>query len=416
MRVSAPPDLRPYLRTLDAETLVDLLYAQARRDPELRHSLELRCATQSGEVAEAHRLLDTAVQDGNVEYTAKVGAVLDTLERLLDAGSPADLAPLARRTVDDIGEVLEQSGDPSGDLGDKLDFAVELYARACVARPPDPEQLAEWLLEVEFDGPGRPTIALADFAEALGEKGLERVKSTVDEILTAGPTGYRRDVAERLLEELAEVRGDVDALVAILSAKPPRVDVSLKIVRVLRAAGRTTEAVAYAARALGGDSRPPQPLVEAPAVASTETGTEASTETGTALLALPAPGDMAAADELIRTLLGDGRPDEAWAAAQRYACSPPVRLELAALREAEHPADALAVYQAHIDRLIEQKGADRYEEAARWLRKVRALHRKAGTAGEFAEYLAGLVTRHKRKVRLLDELRRARIALPGPRS
>ena len=155
-RVSPHSDLRPYLRTLDAETLADLLHAHAERDPELRHSLELRAATQSGDVSEAHRLLDTAVTDGNVEYTAKIGAVLDTLQRMLDLGSRADLAPLARRTVDDISEVLEQSGDHTGDLGDRLDRAVELYARACAARPPDPEKLADWILEVEFDGPGWP--------------------------------------------------------------------------------------------------------------------------------------------------------------------------------------------------------------------------------------------------------------------
>jgi len=47
VRVTSPPDLRPYLRTLDAETLADLLCAQADRDPELRHSLELRAAREA---------------------------------------------------------------------------------------------------------------------------------------------------------------------------------------------------------------------------------------------------------------------------------------------------------------------------------------------------------------------------------
>lgn len=439
MRVSAPPDLRPYLRTLDAETLVDLLYAQARRDPELRHSLELRCATQSGEVAEAHRLLDTAVQDGNVEYTAKVGAVLDTLERLLDAGSPADLAPLARRTVDDIGEVLEQSGDPSGDLGDKLDFAVELYARACVARPPDPEQLAEWLLEVEFDGPGRPTIALADFAEALGEKGLERVKSTVDEILTAGPTGYRRDVAERLLEELAEVRGDVDALVAILSAKPPRVDVSLKIVRVLRAAGRHSEAIAHAARALTPHkTQAPRPEAEDEAVALRrkefdeapgnvtytalrEAAVEAGVWSVQRVAALARLRERAAdseegAEELARALLAEDRPDEAWRACVRFGGSLALRVELAATREVAHPAETIPVYRSQIEQLIEQKDPQAYREAAKHLKKLRTLHKRAGTAEEFTGYLADLVSVHRRKTRLIAEVRAARIALPKPRN
>ncbi len=432
MRVSPHSDLRPYLRTLDAETLADLLHAQAERDPELRHSLELRAATQSGDVSEAHRLLDTAVTDGNVEYTAKIGAVLDTLQRMLDAGSRADLAPLARRTVDDISEVLEQSGDHTGDLGERLDRAVELYARACAARPPDPEKLAGWIVEVEFDGPGWPVIDLADFASALGERGLKLIKSVVDDVLEASGPGHRRDVAERLREQLAEVRGDVDELVAILSAKPPRVDVSLKIVRVLRAAGRHSEAIAHAARALTHDKQPPSPpepedetsrrRKEFDARPGRETYAalrEAAQAAGKwtaqrrdALASLRERAAEGGADELVRVLLDDGRPDEAWRACVRFGASPELKLELAELRATEHPAETIPVFREHVDELIERKDPQAYQEAARRLKLLRGLHKRAGTADEFTAYLAALVETHRRKSRLITEIRAARIALP----
>ncbi|WP_353068101.1 hypothetical protein [Amycolatopsis sp. DG1A-15b] len=431
--MSPPSDLRPYLRTLDVETLADLLHAQAERDPELRHSLELRAATQSGDVTEAHRLLDTAVTDGNVEYTAKIGAVLDTLQRMLDAGSRADLAPLARRTVDDISEVLEQSGDHAGDLADRLDRAVELYARACTARPPDPEKLADWILEVEFDGPGRPVIDLAEFATALGEPGLKRIKSTVDDVLAANGPGHRRDVAERLREQLAEVLGDVDELVAILSAKPPRVDVSLKIVRVLRAAGRHSEAIAHAARALTHDKQPPSPEPESEtARRRKEFDARPDRETYAALReaaqaagkwtvqrrdALACLRERAAegveqADELARVLLDDGRPDEAWRACVRFGASTELRLELAEQRAAEHPAETIPVFREHVDELIERKDPQAYQEAARRLKLLRTLHKRAETADEFTAYLAALVENHRRKTRLITEIRAARIAMP----
>ncbi|WP_408630223.1 hypothetical protein [Amycolatopsis mongoliensis] len=431
--MSPHSDLRPFLRTLDAETLADLVHAQAERDPELRHSLELRAATQSGDVSEAHRLLDTAVTDGNGEYTAKVGAVLDTLQRMLDAGSRADLAPLARRTVDDISEVLELSGDHAGDLGDRLDRAVELYARACAARPPDPEKLADWILEVEFDGPGRPSIDLADFATALGEPGLRRIKSTVDDVLTASGPGHRRDVAERLREQLAEVLGDVDELVAILSAKPPRRDVSLKIVRVLRAAGRHSEAIAHAARALTHDKnpKPPEPEDEtsrrrkdfdahpdretfaALREAATADG-KWTTQRRAALARLRelAAEDAGHADELARVLLDDGRPDEAWRACVRFGASPELKLELAEQRAAEHPAETIPVFREHVDELIERKDPQAYREAARRLKLLRTLHKRAGTPDEFTAYLGALVETHRRKTRLVTEIRAARIALP----
>lgn len=435
MRVSPPSDLRPYLRTLDAETLADLLHAQAERDPELRHSLELRAATQSGDVTEAHRLLDTAVTDGNVEYTAKIGAVLDTLQRMLDAGSRADLAPLARRTVDDISEVLEQSGDHAGDLADRLDRAVELYARACAARPPDPEKLADWILEVEFDGPGRPVIDLAEFATALGEPGLKRIKSTVDDVLAANGPGHRRDVAERLREQLAEVLGDVDELVAILSAKPPRVDVSLKIVRVLRAAGRHSEAIAHAARALTHDKQPSPPEPESEtsrrrkdfeAKPDRETFAalrEAATADGKwtvqrrdalACLRERAAEGVEQADELVRVLLDDGRPDEAWRAGVRFGASAELKLELAEQRAAEHPAETIPVFREHVDELIERKDPQAYQEAARRLKLLRTLHKRAETADEFTAYVAALVENHRRKTRLITEIRAARIAMPKP--
>nr|WP_290056683.1 hypothetical protein [Amycolatopsis sp. MEP2-6] len=417
---------------MDAETLADLLHAQAERDPELRHSLELRAATQSGDVSEAHRLLDTAVTDGNVEYTAKIGAVLDTLQRMLDAGSRADLAPLARRTVDDISEVLEQAGDHTGDLGERLDRAVELYARACAARPPDPEKLAAWIVEVEFDGPGWPVIDLADFATALGERGLKLIKTAVDDVLAANVAGHRREVAERLREQLAEVLGDVDELVAILSAKPPRVDVSLKIVRVLRAAGRHSEAIAHAARALTHDKQPPpQPEPEDETsrrrkefdarpdretfAALREAAQAAGKWTAQRRDALARLRELAAdggADELVRVLLDDGRPDEAWRACVRFEASPELKLELAELRAAEHPAETIPVFREHVDELIERKDPQAYQEAARRLKLLRGLHKRAETADEFTAYLAALVETHRRKTRLITEIRTARIALP----
>lgn len=434
--MSSTTDLRPYLRTLDAETLADLLHAQAERDPVLRQTLEMRFITPGSDVAEAHRLLDTAVMAGNVEYAAKIGSVLDTLQRLLDAGSRADLAPLARRTVDDISEMLEQIDDTSGEVADRLDRAVELYARACAARPPDPVSLAEWILEVEFDGPGRPVIELAEFAAALGDKGIARIKSTVDDVLAENPSGAKREIAERLREELAEVSGDVDALVAILAAKPPRVDVSLKIVRVLRAAGRHSEAIAHAARALTQDKKgePPPPPEEPVFLPRKEFDENPSCATYLALRAAALdtgswPGQRKAtltrlrelaaerteaADELVRALLGEDRADEAWRAAVRFGASLPLRVELADSRSIAHPAETIPIYRDHVEELIKHKDPQSYRVAAKQLRKLRAVHKNAGTPEEFSSYLATLVEIHKRKTRLLAEVRAARIAIPKP--
>jgi tetratricopeptide (TPR) repeat protein len=391
-------DLRGYLRSLDAETLAELLHEQAERDPELHARLQLRAG------GEPTDLLDR--QAGSGEAT-KIVAVLDTLQRLLDAGTQADLAPLARRTVDRI--VKAQQDDPA-----VLRRAVALYARACTARPP--ADLAGWIASLTLDH--GVDVELSGFARALGDKGLAHLKSIVDK--------QPGRVAEQLTEQLAEISGDVDALLEILSRQPQRLDVRLKIVRVLRDAGRTAEAVAYAARALNHTDEdaltscraefrrtPTEKTFLAIREAAVELGRwETERESALAVLRERAEGDEAGADELVRALLAEERPDEAWQAARQCHPSLPVLLQVAELREQTHPTEVLDVYKLHVNHLIEQKDAAHYEQAAKRLRKIRQLYRKAGSPAEFGPYLGALVTTHKRKARLIAEIRQARIALP----
>lgn len=347
-------DLRAYLHSLDVETLAGLLHEQAERDPGLATRLRLRAG---------------AAGDGTGGgEAAKIGAVLDTLQRMLDARSQADLAPLARRTVDRITAALERAEDPSGEITAGLHRAIKLYARACAAHPDQPERLADWILGVEFDRPGR--IELADFAEALGKPGLARIRSTVDSVL-AEPAGdgVRRRTAERLNEQLAEISGDIDALLEILSERLPPLEVGFRIVRVLRTAGRTTEAIAHAAKALARGSGPDR-----------------------------GPAVDALAETFEETL--------------RQECALPVRLDLAEPPQTDDPAEEIAACRQRIEELIERRDSDHYRQAAQRLRKLRTLYRAAGRTPEFADYLAELVRTHRRKTRLLTEIRNARIALP----
>ncbi|MTD56370.1 hypothetical protein [Amycolatopsis pithecellobii] len=342
-------DLHGYLRSLDAETLAELLLEQAERDPELHARLRLR----AGSGAEPADLLERQAASGE---STKIVAVLDTLGRLLDAGTQADLAPLARRTVDRIVKVQQE--DP-----DILRRSVALYARACAARPP--ADLPDWIADTAL-GHG-VDVDLELFAKPLGDNGLAKLKSIVDK-----KSGR---ATEKLAEQLAELSGDVNALLEILARQPDRLEVRLKVVRVLREAGRTAEAVAYAARVRNG-----------------------------------AAPEEKESDQRVRALLADGRTEEAWAAARQ--CSLEVLVEVAELREQDHPAEVLDVYKRHVDHLIEQKDAVHYELAAKRLRKIRQLYRRAGIPAEFTPYLAELVTVHKRKARLIAEIRQARIALP----
>lgn len=70
------------------------------------------------------------------------------------------------------------------------------------------------------------------------------------------------------------------------------------------------------------------------------------------------------------------------------------------------------MYRDHVEELITRKDPNAYREAARQLRKLRTAHKKAGTAEEFSSYLGTLVEIHKRKTRLIAEVKAARIAIP----
>ncbi|PXY31810.1 hypothetical protein [Prauserella muralis] len=411
-------DLRAFLRSLDTETLADLLCEQAERDPELRRRLQARAdGARHGELAAVSNLLEDAVR---ASESVQVTSVLDTLQRLLDAGTQADVAPLARRTVDKITSAFAGSDEQAGVVGDQLDRAVSLYARACAAHPPKPRELADWILRVAFDRPGWPGISLVEFAQPLGDKGLARVKSVVDDVLAEPDSGQdpvRRRTAQRLNQEHAEVTGDVDTVVRMLSEQLPRRDVSLKIVRVLRAAGRHAEAIAYAAKALGTGNGATRGQVvatleaehAAAAAAVEEPAPEprapepAETVSGAAVPKQPEPGqpepepvgEPAEQAGTVRALLAEDRADEAWKAAADVP-----------------PADVVPVYRDHIEALVAQREAQSYVKAAAALRRLRILHRRAGSPDEFTAYLGELVETHRRKTRLVEEIRKARIAVP----
>ena len=345
--MNSAPDLSAYLRTLDVETLAGLLLDQAECDSRLRHELEVRAVVHE-----------------------KVGPVLDTLQRLLDAGTQADLTPLARRMLDSL----------DGASAAERRRALTLYAQACATHPPEPGKLADWIVAIQFGEDAWPRIELADFAGALGDAGLARIQSTVDRVLAERP-GPRRDTARHLAEQLAEVTGDVDRLLEILESKPPAQHVHLKIIRVLREAGRHTDAIAYAARTIIRDERPRQGVL---ALRRAEFRRN------------PNPASYRALRDAADLL-------DCWPAERDAA--------LAVLAECD-PATAIPVYRLHVEELIEHKDPSCYREAARALRELRGLHRRADTAEDFALYLANLVETHKRKTRLLIEVRNARIAMP----
>jgi len=81
-------------------------------------------------------------------------------------------------------------------------------------------------------------------------------------------------------------------------------------------------------------------------------------------------------------------------------------MQLASIREAEHPEDAVPVYEREAERSIETKNNRGYEEGVALIAKVRDLMDRTSGDEAFASYAAEVRRRHKPKrnlMKLLDQ-------------
>lgn len=83
-----------------------------------------------------------------------------------------------------------------------------------------------------------------------------------------------------------------------------------------------------------------------------------------------------------------------------------VSLALEVARAAEHsrPEEALAIYRAHAERLIEQQDPESFKEACLYLRRVRSLMRRTGGTQNWANYVSALREHYASVKPLLVEL------------
>jgi uncharacterized Zn finger protein len=445
-----PVDVRAALESVDRAELVDLLVELAATHPDVHRRLSLRAAT-AGEpdLAELRRLVDTLRPRGFVDYSRsfdyarKATDVLDALD-VVARRDPGGAGPLYRRVLQHVIRTSEQADDSAGTIGDVADRAVDAYAAACRAEPPDPVGLARWLIDTQLDGPGWPDIDVADFADALGPDGLAAYWRQLTDLAAATADADRFDHRAFVVTHLREgylraIAHDPDGLVALYAEDLTEPYQYVRIGQVLRDAGRTADAVGWLLRGRAEAARPDTRIDELLAEIHTDTGRygdaldlrwqlftrNPDVTTHRTLLdaaeragALPdtaqramthlegrAGGRGHAADPLVNILLAGGDVGGAWAAATEHQASPGALLAVAQLRARTHPADAIPVYAAEVDTAIDRKDKTGYTEAARLLLTLKNLHDRAGT--DFRAYLDALTHTHRRKTTLLAILTRA---------
>src|SRR5215475_1848561 len=444
-------DLRGYLGSLAPAELVELLVELAAHDPALHRRLSLRAAGGDLDPAELRPYVDALRTHGDLDhgqsfaYAGKAGNVLDTLDQLA-RDHPATVGPLYQQVLQHL--TAAEADDSAGAIAAAAARAVEGFAAACHAAPPDPVELARWLLGVQLDGPGWPRIALDDFAEALGSSGLaaywQQLRRLSSSLAAAGDpydeNSPRRRIT-RLREEYLERKNDIDGLVALYAEDLSAPERYLRIGDTLHSAGRYDEAITWLRRGLSqslyGNYDISDLLAEVYTAAGrhadalelrwdTFTGSPAEYTYRPLMQAAAQAGAQAEtrrralahlrrkavrggyhADPLVEVLLAAGQAEQAWTAAHEFGCSTQCLFGAAGHRARTHPADAIPVYQREVEAAIDRKNGSGYARAAQLLVTLKGLHQRAGS--DFAAYLQQVKDSHRRKTNLLHELTRAGI-------
>jgi uncharacterized Zn finger protein len=410
---------------------------------------------------------DTFMSYGEMyDYWRGANHAIDGLAALLDQGHGEAVIELSEHALACAESATQDVDDSDGYLGGLFDRLQELHLAACRQARPDPEELAERLFWWEVQGDWDTFFGTAErYAEVLGERGLATYRQLAEAVWAEVPARQPRDRQSQdygrrwrithLMEALARQAGDVDALVAVMEKDLSTAHAFARIVDAYHEAGRAADAVAWAERGINafGDLADPgvqdfladhyhrerrhddaltliwPRFARTPGVASYRDLKRNAKRANAwpqwrqrAVDHLHARideeekevrrtgwrgGFWSARSTLVEILLWEKRQDEAWEVARGGHCRQELWLKLAALREQDHPRDAIAVYQRLVDPIVDRKDKQAYAEASGLLRRIRDLMASLEEDAAFRGYLTTVRATHKRKrnfMALLDAL------------
>jgi uncharacterized Zn finger protein len=465
-------DVRGYLEGLDHGALVDLLVERAAEDDIFDARLRMDAARATGRTPQLgvfrHAIDEAFMVDGYVgyremyDYAANINSVLDSLQDLLADGRADAVMALSEHAIDRAEDALGYVDDSDGWMSTIAERLQDLHHDACEAVQPDPVALARTLFDRERHSGDLDVFygAAGRYAEVLGTEGLAEYRRLAqaewDALPPLGPKDEERSWSSRrfritnIMHTLAELTGDVDAVVGVLARDQSSAYQFVRIAEVLRDAKRYDDALAWAAKGLalhgGSDSRLVEAAAdeyhragrgedavrvawdaydEAPALRTYRQLAEQAQradlwmawhDKARELLRTrisqdsrkpargrdtrwPAPGPDSST--LVEVLLFDGDVEQAWAEASAAGCRRELWLELAQRREGEHPLEAIPIWQAEVERRIDAKNNQAYAEAVELIARVCRLMAAADQDADFAPYVAKVRAAHKPKRNLM---------------
>ncbi|SIT38141.1 conserved hypothetical protein [Paraburkholderia piptadeniae] len=262
--------IREYVATLSEDTVRDLLLEAVERDMTLRDKLLFAARAAAASDLPS---MKTAVRQATCvtrpldwreagAYGDGLVSLADMLRQRLAGPHAAQVVELAELAIAGAEKTLEQIDDSGGDVMPAIMELAVVHLEACVQTRPDPTKLAERLFRCQTEGVWDTFYdVMPAYAEALGDQGLRRYRELVEngwDGLPALPPGndYRRSFdplrmrLETAMTSLAELDGDVDALIRIRSKDLSSAYRFLQVAELCAKHERHDEALAWAERGL----------------------------------------------------------------------------------------------------------------------------------------------------------------------
>lgn len=468
-------DVRAELSKREKADLVEIVMQRAAKDEALRDRLLMDAARRRPkevEIATFKKAIDRAVRTRRFVayhemygYVRRIEDAVDSVRSLLEEGHAPEVIEITEHAFGAVEGAMESVDDSDGGMGGVLRHLEELHLRACKEAKPEPLKLAQRLFAIEMTSAFDVLHGAAEtYRDVLGPEGLAEYTALActvwSKVPALGPGDHdKKWSADRfritcIMETLAAITEDVDAMLAVKERDLSTTRDFLGIAQILLQADRTKDALAWAERGVRVFEKSPDPELRtfladlyhgakrhADAMALVwsnfsehpvhegyvelkQHAEQAKQWTHWRARAMKLLRDRAsvATDArprgrwelrgspdrsiLVRILLWENDVDAAWEEAKAGGCGNDLWMELAKRREKQHPEDALFIVEGQIEPTLSGKDKYAYEQAVRLLRKARALMVRLGREEKFGGLLAAVRAAHRPKrnfIKLLDQ-------------
>jgi hypothetical protein len=397
------------------------------------------------------------------QYIRGIDDVIDSVGELLDGPYATEVVELAEYALQQAAEALNYIDDSDGGMGDVMYRLHELHLKSCEKAKPDPEKLAAHLFDLELNSGGDVFSQSAKtYSALLGKEGLaiyrrladqawEKLASAVSKPDLRRPDSNMALNLIEIKETLAEMSGDIEELVDIKKRDLSYAYHYLQIAEIYQKAGNKDKALKWAEAGIKAfpsktDFRLREFLADeyhrrkrheeaveliwtnftdSLCLAKYQKLKKHAEKTGQWLIwrekamrylekRLTKQGSKIdrwtydpGYSTMVEILLWEKNPQGAWQAANLGGCTQSIWMKLAALREQDHPLDAVGVYRKYVNPTIEQTNNQAYAEAVKLIKKIQSLMLRLGESKVFATYLAELRMKYKAKrnfIKLLDQI------------